>query len=130
MNTIFFTGNLGRDAETRSTQSGDVCSFSVAVRQGFNRDAPSEWYRCSIWGQRGQSLMTHLKKGAKVAVVGELSIGQYEGKPQYNVRVAEIDPFCGGKTEPERGEAKKPYDSGGGTSTGFDADLDDSDVPF
>lgn len=125
MNTIFFTGNLGRDAEARSTQSGDVCSFSVAVRQGFNRDAPSEWYRCSIWGQRGQSLMTHLKKGAKVAVVGELSISSYEGKPQYNVRVAEIDPFCGGKTEPERGEAKKPYDHAADSG----ADLDD-DVPF
>lgn len=97
MNTIFFTGNVGKDAEVRTVNGTDVCNFSVAVKQGFGRDAKSEWYRVAIWGQRGSQLAQYILKGSKVAVVGELEIGSYDGKPQYNVRAHEVDPFCGGK---------------------------------
>lgn len=124
MNTIFFTGNVGKDAEVRTVNGTDVCNFNVAVRQGFGRDAPTEWYRVAVWGNRASSLVGHIKKGAKVAVVGELAIGSYEGRPQYEVRAHEVDPFCGGKRE----------DTGGGSSMSAQrepaaADLED-DVPF
>lgn len=127
MNFIHFTGNLGSDAESRNTTSGDVCSFSVAVRQGTSRDAETQWYRCTIWGQRGQQLMTHLKKGAKVAVAGEFSIGEYQGKPEYKVRVSDIDPFCGGN-RPAGGQTEQRR-STSAASGGLDADLED-EVPF
>ena len=150
MNVIFFTGNLGRDAESRSTSSGDVLSFGVAVRQGISRDGKDEWYRCSIWGQRGANLKQYLTKGAKVTVVGTLSIGEYEGKPQFNVNVTDIDPWCGGKREggddsqPRGGSSQRAsggatggnyaagrdnYQPSGGGGGGFADDLDDS-VPF
>ena len=141
MNCVFFTGHLGRDAESRSTSSGDVLGFSVAVRQGISRDAKDEWYRCSIWGQRGANIKQYLTKGAKVTVVGTLSIGEFEGKPQFNVNVTEIDPFCGGKREGGDDSQPRPATSqraSGGDygaardsaqpSGGFD-DLD-SDTPF
>lgn len=125
MNTIFFTGNVGKDAEVRTVNGTDVCNFNVAVRQGFSRDAPTEWYRVAVWGQRANTLAEHVKKGGKVAVVGELEIGSYEGKPQFNVRAAEVDPFCGGRREESTGggsgmSAQRPM---------ADAELDD-DVPF
>lgn len=138
MNVIYFTGNVGKDAEIRSTTSGEVLSFSVAVQQGISRDAKSEWYRCSVWGQRGNSLKQYITKGAKVAVVGQLTIGEYDGKPQFNVNVNEIDPFCGGKRDGKfEGQASGGRHVGGGSSDnggsfsggGFDSDLDD-DVPF
>lgn len=97
MNVVYFTGNVGRDAEVRSAGGDKVCSFSVAVKQGFGRDAKTEWYRVSVWGKRGESLAQHIVKGSKVAVAGELVIGEYQGKPQYEVRAYEVDPFCGGK---------------------------------
>jgi len=137
MNVIFFSGRIGKDAEMRSTTSGEVLSFSVAVQQGISRDAKSEWYRCSIWGQRANSLKQHLTKGAKVAVVGQLTIGEYDGKAQYNVNVNEIDPFCGGKRD-GKDDARDTGQRGGATAVdhgnfkqeAFDADLDDSDLPF
>jgi single-strand DNA-binding protein len=131
MNIIHFTGRIGKDAETRSTSKGEVCSFSVAVQQGISRDAKAEWYRCSIWGQRGSNLVSHLTKGAKVSVCGTLAIGEYDGKPQFNVNVLEIDPFCGGKSDAapkEYGNAVHKTPATGGGSP-FDPDLDD-DVPF
>lgn len=124
MNTVFFTGNLGGDAEIRTAGQSEVCNFSVAVRQGSSRDAKSEWYRCAIWGQRGAQLKQYLVKGAKVAIVGDMEIGEFNGKAQYHVRVADIDPFCGGKME-----AKPAAQTGSAGQSAFDSDLDD-DVPF
>lgn len=121
---VSFTGNVGKDAETRSTGGGDVCSFSVAVRNGYKKDAESVWMRCTIWGQRGQNLVGHITKGSKVYVTGDLTFGEYEGKAQYNVNVQDIDPFCGGKRE--TGSAVQ---NGADASGSYQADLDD-DVPF
>jgi len=125
MNTIFFTGNVGRDAEVRTVNGTDVCNFTVAVKQGFSRDAPTEWYRVAVWGSRGSSLAQHVKKGAKVAVCGELVIGSYEGKPQYEVRAHEVDPFCGGKRD-EAGTSEASRQS----APVYGDDELDSDVPF
>jgi single-strand DNA-binding protein len=126
MQVITITGNLGKDAETRQTQRGeDVCSFSVAVKNGTERDAPSVWYRCSVWGQRGKSIATYLRKGTRVSVVGSLIIGEYQGKPQYDVRVAELD-FT---SSAQRQEGTGQRQSGGGGSGYASDDLDD-EVPF
>ena len=44
MNSWSFTGNLGRDCETRFTQSGDpIVSFSVGVKAGFGDKATTTW---------------------------------------------------------------------------------------
>lgn len=125
MNTIFFTGNVGKDAELRTVNDTQVCNFNVAVKQGFGRHAPTEWYRVAVWGNRAVSLAEHVKKGAKVAVVGELEIGSYEGKPQFNVRAAEVDPFCGGK----RDEGSGGPDTQERRPAGERHDLSD-DIPF
>lgn len=126
MNTVFFTGNVGKDAEVRTVNGTDVCNFNVAVKQGFSRDAPTEWYRVAVWGTRANSLAGHITKGAKVAVVGELEIGSYEGRPQFSVRAHEVDPFCGGKRDEGGGaggqRAQQP-------APAYAEELED-DVPF
>lgn len=136
MQIIHFTGNLGRDPETRSTNGGDVCSFSVAVKQGFGRDAKSEWFRCSVWGKRGETVSRYLRKGMKVTVAGELTIGEYQGKPQYDVRVIDVDwPFenDGGQRRDDSPEQTRSYSRDeidrAARSGGHRDDLDD-DVPF
>lgn len=125
MQILTITGNLGRDPEQRQTQGGDsVTSFSVAVRQGFKRDAPSVWFRCSVWGKRGDTIRDHLRKGSKVTVVGELTIGEYQGKPQYDVRVSDVDWQPSGDRQADTSRS-----TGGGGGSAYDDDLGD-DVPF
>lgn len=119
-----FTGNLGRDPETKSTSGGDVCSFSVAVKQGFGRDAKSEWFRCSLWGKRGETVARYLRKGMKVTVVGEMTIGEYNGKPQYDVRVSDVDWSNDGGERREE-PRQEPAQSGG-----WDGDSLNDSVPF
>lgn len=128
MQILTLTGNLGRDPELRSTQGGDqVCSFSVASKQGFKRDAPTEWFRCSVWGKRGETIHSNLRKGMKVTVVGEFTIGEYQGKPQYDVRVSDVDWAPLGSADSRGTQSGADADSRG---TGpAPVDLDD-DVPF
>lgn len=129
MQIIHFTGNLGRDPETRTTQGGDqVCSFSVAVKQGYGRDAKSEWFRCSVWGKRGETVNRFLRKGMKVTVAGELTIGEYQGKPQYDVRVIDVDwPFESDGGQQRRDE---PRQTGGGVGGNYSHDDLSDEVPF
>ncbi len=132
MQVLTLTGNVGRDPELRSTQGGDqVCSFTVASKQGFKRDAPTEWFRVSVWGKRGETIANHLKKGAKVTVVGEFTIGEYQGKPQYEIRANDVDfaPASNGQREERQERNDNRGGGGGGYSQGFGDDLD-SDVPF
>lgn len=118
MNTIYFTGNVGKDAELRTAGGSPVCNFNVAVKQGFGRDAPTAWYRVEVWGKRAESLVSYVKKGGKVAVAGEFIIDEYEGKPQYRVRAHEVDPFCNGKQDSHETARQPAY-------------VDDgADVPF
>ena len=121
MQVITITGNVGKDAETRNVKDTSVTSFSVGVKNGFGRDAGSVWYRCSLWGKAGEAFADSLKKGVKVTINGDLIHDEYEGKPQFNIRVNGIDtaPRSGGNQA-----ADTPAQGGN-----FDADLDD-DVPF
>jgi len=123
MQNITISGNVGKDAELRDTRDSKVLSFNVGVKNGFGKDAGSVWYRCSLWGRAAEVFAGSLKKGTKVFISGELTHDEYEGKPQFNVRVGSID--------------TAPRSEAGGSNTTADTsvtwdnvkDLDD-DVPF
>lgn len=123
MQNITISGNVGKDAELRTVRDSQVLSFNVGVKNGYGGGATTVWYRCSLWGKAAEVFAGSLKKGTKVFVSGELTHDEYEGKPQFNVRVGSID------TAPrsEAGASNATAD----TSVTWDnvKDLDD-DVPF
>jgi single-strand DNA-binding protein len=127
MQNITISGNVGKDAELRTVRDTQVLSFNVGVKNGFGRDAGSVWYRCSLWGKAAEAFAGSIKKGTKVFITGELTHDEYEGKPQFNVRVGSID-TGGAKGEPQTLDAS--VDPSKGDHTSWDnQDLDD-DVPF
>ena len=125
MQSITIAGKLGRDAELRQTQSGEsVCSFTVAVDQRQGRDKTTNWWRVSLWGKRGEALAPYLLKGASVTVQGEFALGEYEGKPQLNIRANEIA-LQGGRGDGSQGAPVEPQRN----SRQVADDLDDT-IPF
>lgn len=121
MKSITIAGNIGKDAETRTTQGGDsVTGFSVAVSTG--KDSPPMWFGVSLWGKRGAALKPYLTKGAKVVVSGDLTTREHEGKTYLDVRADQITPFFGG-TEARKEEPQA------GSGRGFSDDLSD-EIPF
>ena len=85
MNKVFVIGNLTRDPELRTTQTGiSVCSFTIAVnrRRSSNADAgqpEADFFRVTAWRQLGEICSKYLAKGRKVSVVGSLSVSTYTG---------------------------------------------------
>jgi single-strand DNA-binding protein len=104
-------------------RDSQVLSFSVGVKNGFGKDAGSVWYRCSLWGKAAESFSGSLKKGTKVFITGDLVHDEYEGKPQFNVRVGSID------TGPRSDSPRTADTPAQNQHTTFDDDLEDS-VPF
>lgn len=127
MQTITITGYLSRDAESSTTQGGDkVTRWNVPVRQGWGDNEQTNWYRVSIWGKRSE-FAAKARKGEFVTVTGELTIGEYQGKPQYEVRASD---FASVRTAPR--EDRQDSGSGGSSGGGWGSssnDLDD-DIAF
>lgn len=125
LNSWAFTGNLGGDAETRFTQSGDaIVSFSVGVKSGYGEKASTTWARCSMFGKRGQAVADYLVKGQLVGIVGELTIREYqtkagETKTSTDVRVNDLTLLGKRDGEPKQ-QKQAPATSG---------ELED-DIPF
>ena len=135
MQIITIAGRLGNDAELRSSTKGDsFAAFSVAVSKG--KDSPTTWFRCSLWGKRGESLSQYLTKGTSVAVVGEFQAREWEkdGKKgtSLEIRVSEID-LLGGGEKRESGGRSETRQAPRGTdwsNAGPDNFSDDSGIPF
>lgn len=81
MNKLTIIGNLTRDPELRTTQSGvNVCSFTVAVnrRRSQNSQQPeADFFRVNAWRGLADNCNAYLAKGRKVAVVGPVSVSAY-----------------------------------------------------
>ena len=98
MKTITIAGGITRDAVPRTTQDGEnATSFSVAVSEGYGDKKRSVYFDCSLWGKRGSALSPHLTKGSRVAVSGDLSTREHNGKTYLTVRASEVTLLGGGE---------------------------------
>lgn len=97
INSCSISGNLGRDAELRRTQSGmAILGFSVAVneRRKNNRTGDWEdytnWIGCAMFGNRAESIANYLTKGTKVSVQGKLRYSEWQRDGQKRSKVEVI----------------------------------------
>lgn len=132
MKTITIAGNIGRDAETRQTNGGDsVTSLAVAVEDRKGQEKATLWFDVSIWGRRGEVLCQYLTKGGKVAVSGDLSTREHNGKTYMTIRADQVT-LLGGKPEGQQRQEPRGYDQ---SPQGYQRpapsrnDMDD-DIPF
>lgn len=131
MLTITLAGNTGRDAEFKQTQGGtDLCSFSVAAETGFGENKATTWVDVTKWGKGAEGLARILRKGSKVAVTGEMTLREHNGKTYVQCRADHIA-ILG---TPDGGQQRREPDGSRGAPTqtrqpAYTDDLDDS-IPF
>ena len=143
INMVAISGNLGKDAELRRTQSGTtIVSFSVAVNEGRKNNQTGEWEEytnwvsCSMFGTRAEKLAEYLKKGTKVSIKGKLRYSEWERDGQKRSKLGVI------VDEIEFMSSKGGHSSGGQSVHGdrqenqpqevidVDASVYDDDIPF
>ena len=127
MKSLTIAGNIGKSAETRRTPNGDaVTSWSLAVEERKGSEKRTIWFDCSLWGKRGESLAPYLTKGGKVAVSGELSTREHEGKTYLTVRAEQVT-LLGGGQDRDSDTARTAHRAQRHAPAGLD---DGSDIPF
>ena len=83
MNKCTLTGRLTKDVEVRSTSSGkSVASFTLAVNQGFGKDAKADFIPCIAWEKWAENSAKYLAKGSLVLVEGRIQTRSYESNGQ------------------------------------------------
>ena len=85
MNKVYLIGNLTRDPEMRSTQTGiPVCNFSIAVNRRFRNQQTgqqeTDFFNIVAWRQLAELCSRFLAKGRKVAVSGSIQTRTYEAQ--------------------------------------------------
>lgn len=90
MQHITVSGRTSADAEVRNVNGNDVTEIRLAVDQGWGDKKQTNWFRVSIWGKKGSGAAPYILKGSQITVIGELEIGEFNGKPQYNIRASDF----------------------------------------
>ena len=146
VNKVILIGNLGRDPETRFTNSGSsVTSFSIATTESFadksgTRQERTEWHNITVWGKQGEACAQYLKKGSSAYVEGRITYREYEAKDGSGKRKATDIVAMRVQFLNSRGGAPAGDDAGGfggggarrAPAGGGDdvAPMDDEDIPF
>ena len=156
VNKVILIGNLGRDPEIRTMQSGGrVCNLALATseswrdRQTGERRERTEWHRAVIFNEALVNVCErYLKKGSKVYIEGQLETRKWQdqsGQERYTTEVV-LRPYRSELTMLDsRGEGSgsgggyaggyedrgfgEPFGGSSGGSTPPPSDLDD-EIPF
>jgi len=90
MNKFIGIGNLTKDPELRSTQSGiDVCTFTLAIN-GRDKEKTPLYLTVIAWRELAKLVAQYLAKGRKCAVVGTLQTRSYEANDGTKRHVTEV----------------------------------------
>lgn len=94
INRVNLSGNLTRDPEVRSTQSGmNILNFGIAVNDRRRNNQTGEWedyanfFDCVLFGNRAEWLARDLHKGKKVYLEGRLRYSTWERDGQRRSKV-------------------------------------------
>ena len=159
VNKVILVGNLGRDPEIRTLNSGDrVANLSIATsetwrdRQSGERKEKTEWHRVVVFNDNIVKVIEqYVKKGSTVYIEGSLQTRKWtdqQGQEKYSTEIV-LQKFRGELTMlGGRGDGGGGYDDGGYSGGGggggfgggqrnqpsgpredFSADLDD-EIPF
>ena len=142
MNKYTIIGALVRDPETGTTDSGvNWCRFTVAARKRFHKEGEpdAEFVRVTAWRGLGDTCAKYLKKGRKVAVVGEPKVhawigndGNAKGQIEMNADEVEFVSNAAGDGSSAPTDADAPPAPAGNVDpqSGMTQVEDPEDLPF
>ena len=153
VNKTILLGNLGRDPEIRSMQSGDkMASFSIATskrwkdRNTQEQKEKTSWHNIVVFGDGLVDIVEkYVKKGSKIYIEGELQTRKWQDKDGndryttevilqgYNCNLTLLDSRNSNSqvsdNSQEMDQSKSIEDNSFGNQSNDSDDLDE-DIPF
>ena len=115
-------------------------NFSIAVtekwrgKDGGQGGEHTEWFRCTLWGERGEKLVNYIHKGDPLMVIGTIRTEKYtdkDGNDRYSTKLIVRDvQFLKGRDgggQQRQQPTRETEPSGGSESAGYGGD---DDIPF
>ena len=141
INRVVLTGNLTRDPELRSTNSGmNVCSLRVACNTRRKNQATGDWeekpnfFDVTVFGAQGENCARFLSKGRPVAVDGRLDWREWDdgngNKRQAVDVVADTVQFLGSRGDGDGGSGGYIPSEVATPAGDFPSSPTDDDIPF
>ena len=140
MNVVNIIGNLTKDVELKSTQSGiEVCTFTLGVRRNYtNKEGKydSDFPNFIAYKKTAEIISKYAKKGSKLAIEGRIQTRSYEkeSKKVYvteivveNVTLLDSKKESKPQEEPKQEEKLDPYTAFGNS---IEANEEQQELPF
>lgn len=127
VNKVVLLGNVGKDPEVRSTQSGgQFCNFSIATSEKWKDKNSGEqrentqWHNVVVFNDNLVTIIQkYIKKGSKIYVEGQLQTRKWQdqsGADRWSTEVV-LKGFDGKVVLLDRKEGGQPYQ---GSDPGYD----------
>ncbi len=135
MNKVILIGNLTKDPELATTNSGiSYCRFTLAVPKRFSSsgEREAEFINIVVWRGQAENCNKYLKKGSKAAIVGNIQTRSYDaqdGSKRYVTEVvAEEVEFLGSRNSSDVSNVSS--DKGSDDDVSELQPIDDDTLPF
>lgn len=120
---------LGKDAELKTTQSGDLLSLYCVYDVGFGDKKKGQWIGLTLFGKRAGQVAGMMTKGTLImATMDEVQVEEYGGKSYLKAKLVEFK-FAGPKPQQEQ-EAPRQKSQAPRPAPKPAADDFDDDLPF
>lgn len=134
-NSCTFVGNLVRDPETKSAQSGTVyCKSSIAVNSGFGDKEKCLFLNFTAFGKTAEAIQKFVGKGDRVLLSGELQCDEVEqddgSKRYYWSLVVQRCLFLQTKGDKKKDAGTKPKQASDPTPATAHPEVDPDNIPF
>ena len=136
MNNVILVGRLTKDVELKYTTGQNptaIARFNLALDRGKDKDGKdrgADFPSCVAFGRTAENMERFLSKGLRVAVIGHIQTGSYDGQDGKKVYttdvIADRVEFIDFK---EKDGQNANQSSQMGIPEGFQA-IDDGDIPF
>ncbi len=132
-------GNLTRDPEFKSTQSGlSVASFGIATNRKYKDQDETTFVDVTAFGKTAETIAKYFDRGNPIMLEGRLKLDQWESKEgekrsKLGVILENFTFVRGGEYRDELDDDDEPADRGSTfPPSGETSDIDDidSDLPF
>lgn len=140
INKVILIGNLGKDPDVRSLESGaKVANFTLATTEYFKgkdgqRQEATEWHNIVLWNQLAELAEKYLKKGNSIYLEGRIKTRSYDDKDGVKKYITEIFgnqmTFLGGPKSEGGSQQGSGSNQGSSQEAGIVEDPDDGDLPF
>jgi single-strand DNA-binding protein len=140
VNRAILIGNVGKDPEVRTMQSGDkIVNLSVATSESWKdkasgeRKERTEWHRVVIFNQGIAGIAEkYVRKGSKVYIEGQIETRKWtdgNGVEKYSTEIV-LRPFRGELTLLSSQEKNSSYDDDQPAQKPVPVDDMEDEIPF